>query len=541
MRTIFFMKFSLITIFYTAASFADNPIVQTIYTADPAPMVYNDTVYLYTGHDEDGSTNYTMNDWRCFSSTDMVNWTNHGSPLSWKSFSWAKGDAWAGQCIYRSGKFYDYVPMSQKSNGNKANGVAVSTNPIGPFSDPLGQKLVAYGNGYDIDPTVFIDDDGQAYLYWGNSTLWYVKLNADMISYSGSIVTVSPKPSNFCEGPWFYKRNSIYYMVYSTVPSPNEAIAYAASTSPTGPWTNKGTIMAAGSCYTNHAGVIDFKDNSYFFYHNSALPKGGSFTRSVCVEQFKYNTDGTFPTITMTTTGPSQIGHLNPYDTTQAETICWESGIETGVCGEGGIEVDSIHNGDYIKVKGVDFSSGAKSFNARAASATSGGNIELRLDSLKGTLAGTCAVQGTGGWQTWATISCAVSGATGVHDLYLKFTGGSGLLFNFNWWKFLPVTTGTRTAIGAKDGRGIAIKVVSNEGGNTRTLCLDFSQPVLQGMITVRLFDVTGRLVTALFTGKLRSHHLILPANQAEIRPGEYVVRVSLGGKSALTEKITLK
>ena len=86
--------------------FADNPVVQTIYTADPAPMVYNGRVYLYTGHDEDGSTWFTMRDWRCFSSTDMVNWTHHGSPLAYTAFSWARGDAWAGQCVYRNGKFY---------------------------------------------------------------------------------------------------------------------------------------------------------------------------------------------------------------------------------------------------------------------------------------------------------------------------------------------------------------------------------------------------------------------------------------------------
>ena len=100
--------------------------------------------------------------------------------------------------------------------------------------------------------------------------------------------------------------------------------------------------------------------------------------------------------------------------------------------------VTSINNGDYIKVKGVNFGTGAVSFDARVASASSGGNIELRLDSQTGTLVGTCAVQGTGGLQTWATKSCAVSGATGIHDLYLKFTGGSGALFNFNWWKFTP-------------------------------------------------------------------------------------------------------
>src|ERR1051325_1440016 len=85
---------------------ADNPIVQTIYTADPAALVFNGRVYLYTGHDEDGSTFFTMNEWRVWSSADMVNWTDHGSPLRISSFSWAIGDAWAGQAIERNGKFY---------------------------------------------------------------------------------------------------------------------------------------------------------------------------------------------------------------------------------------------------------------------------------------------------------------------------------------------------------------------------------------------------------------------------------------------------
>jgi hypothetical protein len=138
----------------------------------------------------------------------------------------------------------------------------------------------------------------------------------------------------------------------------------------------------------------------------------------------------------MTTAGAPQVGTLNPYVTNEAETIAWASGVETEPSSEGGMNVAFIDNGDYIKVKGVNFGSGAASFDARVASATNGGNIEIRRDSPTGTLMGTCTVQGTGGWQTWVTRSCAVSGATGIHDLYLRFTGGSGALFNFNWWRF---------------------------------------------------------------------------------------------------------
>lgn len=431
-------------------SWADNPIVQTLYTADPAPLVYEGVCYVYTTHDEDELVNnfFTMNDWRCYSSTDMVNWTDLGSPLSYRDFQWASGDAWAGQCVYRNGKFYFYVPLKLKVGG-KAIGVAVAENPAGPFKDPIGRPLVGEDDSWaDIDPTVFVDDDGQAYLYWGNPYLRYVKLNEDMISYSGPVVEVpltvesfgprakDDRATSYEEGPWFYKRNGLYYMIFAAGPIP-EHIAYSTSPGPTGPWTYRGIIMPTqGRSFTNHPGICDYKGNSYFFYHNGALPDGHGFHRSVCVEQFRYNEDGTIPTILMTSEGAPQIGYLNPYEMIEAETICWSSGIKTEPCTEGGMNVCKIDHDDFIKVKGVDFKTGAASFVVRAASGSGGGKIELRLDDLNGPLIGTCTVPNTGGWQTWVTLSAPVQEVHGVHDLYFRFVGESGPLFNLNWWRF---------------------------------------------------------------------------------------------------------
>ncbi|GGQ10439.1 family 43 glycosylhydrolase [Streptosporangium pseudovulgare] len=437
---------SVMMLLPAAAARADNPIVQTVYTADPAPLVYNGRVYLYTGHDEDGSTYFTMKEWRVWSSADMVNWTDHGSPLSVSSFSWASADAWAGQAIHRNGRFYWYVPTKNRATGRMAIGVAVSDSPTGPFKDAIGRPLVENG---EIDPTVFVDDNGQAYLYWGNPNLWYVKLNADMTSYSGSPTKIplttagfgtrtgdANRPTLFEEAPWVYKRGGLYYNVFAAKCC-SEFLAYSTAPGPTGPWTYRGTIMPAqGGSFTNHPGVIDFAGNSYFFYHNGALPGGGGFTRSVAVERFTYNADGTIPTINMTTTGAPQVGTLNPYVRQEAETIAWESGVETEPSGGGGMNVGYIENGDHIKVKGVAFGTGAKTFTARVASGSGGGRIELRLDGVNGTLAGTCTVPGTGGWQSWTTVSCGVNGATGTHDLYFRYTGGSGYLFNVDWWQF---------------------------------------------------------------------------------------------------------
>jgi arabinoxylan arabinofuranohydrolase len=426
---------------------ADNPIVQHIYTADPAPMVHDDTMYLCTSHDEDVTVDnfFTMNDWRVFSSKDMVNWTDHGSPISYRTFSWATGKAWAPQCVERNGKFYFYVPVSNSI------GVAVADSPIGPFSDPLDRPLV--GNNYQyIDPTVYIDDDGQAYLYFGNPRLWYVKLNEDMISYSGQIQQIpntvasfgqrngdAERPTLYEEGPWFYKRNDLYYMVFAAGPLP-EPIGYSTSPDPTGPWTFKSIIMdnVSGHAFTNHAGTVDFRGHSYMFYHTQELPGGGGYKRSVAVEEFTYGQDGSIPKIAKTKNGPAAIADLNPYQRTEGETIAWTGGVEVEDCTAGGRNVSNIDNNDHIKVKSVDFGTGALSFEASVASAGPGGTIELRLDAVEGTLLGTCTVEPTGGWQSWTSVECDVDEVTDVHDLFLVFKGQNGPLFNLDYWQFTP-------------------------------------------------------------------------------------------------------
>ena len=458
---------------------ADNPIVQTSYTADPAPMVYEGRLYLYTSHDEDVTVKdfYTMNDWRLYSTTDMVNWTDHGTPAGLKSFSWGTDSAWAPQGVARNGKFYLYVPLN--NNTGARIGVGVSNDLSGPFMDPLGKALAQSGSS-NIDPTVFVDDDGQAYMYWGNGTLRYVKLNSDMISTSGSVSNVSL--SGFTEGPWFYKRASLYYMVYAAT-SGSEKISYATSNAPIGPWTVRGDVMAPGSTFTNHPGVIDYKGHSYFFYHNSALPGGGNYKRSVCVEEFTYGADGSIPKLTMSTKGPAAVATLNPFLQVEAETIAFSSGLKTEVCSDtgAGMDVTSISNGDYIKVKNVDFADGVTSFDARVSSSASNAKIELRLDSPTGTLLGTCDVSGA---SSWTTKSCTVSGGSGMHDLFLVFSGGGGDLFKFNWWRFTgptmpsgeggtggtggsgPGSGGTASSGGGASGRAGGAGTTSGSGGS---------------------------------------------------------------------------
>ncbi|HNY32317.1 MAG TPA: glycoside hydrolase family 43 protein [Fibrobacteria bacterium] len=436
---------------------ADNPIVQTYFTPDPAPMVWKDTVYVYTGHDEDVTVDnfFTMNDYRVYSTTDMVNWRDHGSPLGYKSFSWSQGKAWAAQCIPRNGKFYWYATIGKGSGKQPTIAVAVSDRPTGPFKDPINKPLASQ-SWDDIDPTVFIDNDDQAYLMWGNPKLYWVKLNEDMISYSGNINVTNmttdqfgtrpngtDRKTTYEEGPWIFRRKDLYYMVYAAGPLP-EPIGYSTSSKPTGPWTYRGEIMSGANTgsFTNHSGIVEFKGKGYFFYHTGKLSGGGGYKRSTAVEEFDFNPDGSIPKISMTNSGPKPVANLNPYQRVEGETMAFSSGLKTQGNDQSGVYVSSISNNDYIKIRSVDFSSGgAKTFTASVGATSGGGSIELHLGSTSGKLIGTLPVTATGGMTSWKSLTTTISGATGVNDLFLVFKGGSGDLFTLDWWQFEPTVS----------------------------------------------------------------------------------------------------
>ena len=439
---------------------AQNPFVQTWCTSDPAPMVHDGTMYVYTGHDEDGADFF----WRVYSTQDMVNWTDHGSPLALESFSWADDRAWASQCVERNGKFYWYICAHSKLSNGMAIGVAVGDTPTGPFHDALGKPLFENGSWDHIDPTVMIDDDGQAWLMWGNPQCYYLRLNEDMISYSGELGLLDMTEEAFggpimskrekgkkykdsyVEGPWLTKRNGTYQLLYAAGGVP-EHISYSTASSPTGPWKYAGEIMPLSDTksFTNHCGVADYKGHSYFFYHTGKLPNGGGFGRSVAVEEFQYNADGSFPTILPTDEGVRPVGTFNPYRKVEAETMAFSKGVKTEQNEQVGVYVTDIHNGDYIKLQNVEFGKKTpRTFTARVASGLRGGTIEIRIDSIGGQLLGRLVVPATGGWEQWQTITCDLdyqpstlnSTLSTPHDLYFVFTGRKGpKLFNFDWWE----------------------------------------------------------------------------------------------------------
>ena len=288
-----------------------NPIIRHKYTCDPTVLVFNGIVYLYTGHDEapEGLEDYVMSEWLCFSSSDMKTWTEHPVPLKAADFSWAKGDAYASKVIERNGNFYWYVAVSHADG--TAIGVAVSSRPDGPFKDAKGAALITRdmlppteNKKANLDPSVIIDDDGKAYIFWGNGECFYAPLEENMTALSGPIKKLDLP--FFEEGAHIHKRNGWYYLSYGyQMP---EKVAYAMSRSIHGPWEFKGILNEiAGNCNTNRPAIIDFKGKSYFFYHNGALKGGGSHRRSVCVDYLNYEADGSLRPVIMSSEGVAAV------------------------------------------------------------------------------------------------------------------------------------------------------------------------------------------------------------------------------------------
>lgn len=329
MRKSLYTGLALAGLTCAAAVQAGNPVIKERFSADPAAIVHDGTIYLYAGHDqaaEDGDF-FVLKEWSIYSSTDLKDWNLEGS-FDRTAFEWARNDsAWAAQTVERDGKFYWYVtvlnddPENSERNGY-AVGVAVSDDPVHGWEDALGKPLVrsdmtdppesmdANQTWDDIDPSVFIDDGGQAYLYWGNTHLYYAKLKDNMIELDGEIhkVDIEGMPGTFTEAPWIHEYQDQYYLTFAM--NYPEELVYATSDSPAGPWEYQGLLMdTLEDSGTSHQAVLEYEGEWYFIYHTAALPTGGNFRRAVSIEHLNYNDDGSIQKITPTATGI----HYTPY------------------------------------------------------------------------------------------------------------------------------------------------------------------------------------------------------------------------------------
>ena len=301
---------------------AENPFIKHMYTADPSARVWADgRLYVYASHDITPARGCDLMDqYHVFSTDDMVNWKDHGEILRAEQVPWAKplkNDGkfmWAPDCAYKNGKYYFYFPKPSEDpwGRNWKIGIAVSDNPASGFVC-LDTWLKGLPDRGEIDPNIFIDDDGQAYFYYGGGGKCFgAKLKDNMIELAEELKPMEGLV-DFHEATWVFKRNGIYYLTYSDnhdAGKDKEGVAgdnrmrYATSKSPMGPWEHKGVYMIPTNSYTNHGSIVEFNGQWYSFYHDSSLSimngKFDDWLRSVCVDKLYFNADGTIQMVRQT-------------------------------------------------------------------------------------------------------------------------------------------------------------------------------------------------------------------------------------------------
>nr|MDA3822673.1 cellulase family glycosylhydrolase [Bacteroidales bacterium] len=334
-----------------------NPIIKHIRSADPSAEVWNDgKVWVYASHDQDDAEDYSsMDGYHVFSSYDMINWTDHGEILHSRDVDWgleAGGWMFAPDAAYKDGTYYLYFP--HMGDGWKWRvGVATSDKPEGPFTD-IGN----YIEGPDhIDPTCFVDDDGQAYLMWGgdNNPPKIAKLKENMTELAEEPRVIDYGFDNFGEGGYMHKQNGKYYFSYTCQSCYPYNGYYAMSDSPYGPFDYKGELNLSPPGAQDHHSIIEYHGQSYYFYHLGNYGNNASmYRRNVCVDSLFYNEDGTMKIVVQTKTGvgPDKIG-MEPGKLVpgriEAEDYFQQSGIDSLIDDAGATVIHNINDGDYLE------------------------------------------------------------------------------------------------------------------------------------------------------------------------------------------------
>lgn len=479
-----------------------NPLVGHKFGADPHHLIYNGRLYIYSTDDtqqyetnsKDANGLPTQSNGygaitrlNVMSTSDMVNWVDHGSiPISREGGAapWSR-NSWAPAAIEKDGKVYLYF-----CDNGSGTAVVVGGSPLGPWTDPLGKKIIPdtvspeyiAGGGFPagmwlFDPEVFIDDDGQGYLYFGgNSQIGtapnvqgpqnpkstrVVKLKDDMVTLDGDPVEIDG-PGMF-EASSMFKHGDKYYYSYSSnfqvTPEPGKypdrgAIAYMMTDDPMDltaaqyagvAFQNQATFFGAGNGGNNHSDMFTYKGETYFTYH--AQTRGAAWAaalgtpgatqgyRSVHIDKLEFNADGTIKPIVGTRAGVAQVESFDPYRTFEAETFAWQLGVSTAKTdalsvefpehnGSGNMVLSSVDDGDFAALSGVDFGAGAKSVSARVKPLVAGGSIQVRLDDVDGPVVAEVPVDGALG--EWTTVQADVTGAAGEHDVFFVFAAPDG-------------------------------------------------------------------------------------------------------------------
>jgi hypothetical protein len=427
---------------------AQNPFITNQFTADPTARVFGDRVYVYPSHDIRATPGhgrvgwFVMEDYHVFSSANLTNWTDHGVIVTQNKVPWVKPDSysmWAPDCIFRNGKYYFYFPSTPKDTTSGKGftiGVAVADKPIGPFvPQPTSIKGVR-----GIDPNVFIDKDGQAYLYWSQGNIYGAKLKENMLELASEPKTLGELPTKgLKEGPYLFERKGIYYLTYPHVENKTERLEYATSTSPLGPFTVKGVIMdeSPTGCWTNHHSLLQFKNQWYLFYHHNDLSPKFDKNRSVRIDSLSFAADGSIRKVKPTLRGVGltdarQKIQLDRYSrlSEQGAAIAF---LDTANTFQGWKTVFAGSSG-WVQYNGVAFGARKPKTVLLRGASSAGATLQIRLDNAAGPVIAEVTVPKGSAWQDIKAPVLAFK--PGTHALFVAPKSKTGAAVEVDWVSF---------------------------------------------------------------------------------------------------------
>lgn len=427
-----------------------NPICPPgVYIADPEVRQMPDgRIYLYGSRDEPENA-YCSRSYNVLSSADLISWQVEQQSFATtgpgKQTDYTNRILYAPDCIQHDGKYYLYYCLE---GGGEDEGVGVSSSPYGPFK---GGKVIERATG--IDPSVFIDDDGKGYLFWGQGYAKGAKLSKDFLSIEGQVhdSLLTYKVHAFNEASSVRKRNGIYYYVYGGHQRHGESncatLNYATATSPFGPYTYRGVIIdnwgSGRNLVNNHGCITEINGRWYIFYHRPTHAR--QTMRKACMEPITFNADGTINEVEMTT--QSAGGPIDPLMRMDAARACLMGGNVQATVRRPANDIPveylaGIRDGDYAYWKYFDFNSRkVTKFTCKTWGNNEEGRIEIRLDSLDGELIGVCDLAPMHGETAYAIHTTSVKSPTGKHAVVLVFRSAKqadqrGDLMNLEWFLF---------------------------------------------------------------------------------------------------------
>ena len=401
-----------LSICLVSSSLAQNPLIRNQYSADPTARVFGDKVYVYPSHDILATPGkgrvgwFCMEDYHVFSSADLTDWTDHGMIVSQYNVPWADSTAysmWAPDCIFRNNKYYFYFPTKPKDTLKYGRGftigVAISDKPYGPFT-PQPEPIK---NVRGIDPNVFIDKDGQAYLYWAQGNIYGAKLKENMLELASEPVVLTELPDKgLKEGPFLFERNGIYYLTYPHVGNKTERLEYAIGNTPLGPFKVTGVIMdeSPTGCWTNHHSFIYFKNQWYLFYHHNDYSPKFDKARSIRADSLFFNSDNTIRKVIPTLRGIGVTEANTPIQMDRYSKV--SDGVEIAFIDTTnrfkGWKIIFNNANEWVQYNSVDFKKPKATVHLRVR-APAGGTLQVRLNGEGGDLITEFNIPSTNEWK----------------------------------------------------------------------------------------------------------------------------------------------